>query len=385
MKTQDAISVLNHYSTDCIDCGFCVTTCPQHLFGEYNPQEIATQILRGSPSQEIIDLIERCDLCGLCTQGCMADLNPKKMVIAAREVLISQGRINLDDFAVMQTDRDWNTFSIYRETFNIHYSDLEKPTCEALFFPGCSLATYTPVLTRAAYHWLEGQGIQVGFSDLCCGKPLSSIGLRERAESLQQFLSAKMQTTGADTLITACPSCFYQLNSAMPGIKVVSLLHLMQASGIRISDNDVATIHDSCPDRENLIFAEDGRLLLYKTNVVEMTHHMQSLLCCGSGGIVSMVDPDLCEQRSQLRWQEFASSGATKLITYCLSCAQRLARSSKDTPVSHILELIFGINVDYAQVQANLESMWKGEQGTANMERLAAAVRFSNDRGSDHG
>ncbi len=101
-------------------------------------------------------MVQRCALCGHCGQDCLVNLNPPDMIKAARQILIQKGRINPNDYDVMLVDREWNFFSIYRDTYDIRFDDLFTPQAEALFFPGCTLACYSPELTRAAFGWLKG-------------------------------------------------------------------------------------------------------------------------------------------------------------------------------------------------------------------------------------
>lgn len=384
MSRKKAIQVIEQYAEACISCGICQNSCPLRLSGQLTPLEIARQVLDGNVTQRVVDLIQRCDLCGLCSEDCPVNLNPGEMASAAREVLLDQSKINLEDYATMLVDQDWNFASLYCETFDIHYQNLKRESYNTLFFPGCSLATYSPDLTRAAFQWLDEQGMAPGFSELCCGKPLSSIGLTNRASQLHRFIEQQMSIAGAAILVTACPNCYNQLSGRLGDIQVVSLYHLMRESGMQVKSSEKLTIHDSCSDRATLSFAEDLRALLPSQKLVEMEHNHKNALCCGSGGIVSMIDPELCQQRAQIRLHEFTASGAERMVTGCMSCAHRLARADTDVPLAHFLELAFGIPVDYSSIQANLESMWEGTLGELNHTRLSQSRLFTNCEDEPH-
>jgi hypothetical protein len=106
-----------------------------------------------------------------------------------------------------------------------------------------------------------------------------------------------------------------------------------------------------------------------------MPSHGKDAICCGSGGIVSMIEPEICQSRAQRRMSEFYQSGANICVTGCMACAHRLARASRPNEVIHCLELVFNVRVDYAQIEANVNAMWEGEQGEINQRRIAQASK----------
>jgi Fe-S oxidoreductase len=342
-----------------------------------SPAEIAELLLKGEVDERLQAAIQRCDLCGSCAQDCPAGILPGELFLAARQMLVENGRIMRADYDVMLVDRDWNFFTIYRDTYGIHYDDLRAEGCETLFFPGCTLASYAPELTRAAYAWLQDQGRPLGFTDLCCGKPLSSIGLRAEEEWLLARLRAEIAAAGAREIVTACPNCEAHLRAAqIPGVEVKSLYALLAENGVRLQGSQKLTFHDSCPDRCDGRNPRDVRGLLAGFPQVEMPSRGKDTICCGSGGIVSAVDPDLCAGRAARRLAEFSASGADVCVTSCMACAHRLSRASSASTagqVRHCLEYVFDVNVDYDQVERNAEQMWEGAQGEINRARLAAA------------
>jgi len=373
MSANRANKVLEKFSDECIECGVCLNVCTLLNDLGLSPGEIAQAVCQDQVDEEAIAAIQRCALCGHCSYDCLVNLNPPDMIKAAREILIQRGRIHPNDYDVMLVDRDWNFFTIYRDTYDIRFDDLLTTEAEALFFPGCTLAFYSPELTRAAINWLKGTGLQVGFSDLCCGKPLDSIGLVVEADRYLNRLRAQLKVAGANKIITACPNCEAHLKANLPGIDIRSIYSIMSEAGIHLNGEAKITFHDSCPDRNGSRNPEYVRMLLSGYPQVEMISRGKDTICCGSGGIVSMVDPDLCTTRAQQRMAEFSETGADTCMTSCMACAHRLARVSRPGQVRHCLEAVFGIQVDYAQVEANARAMWEGSQGEINLQRLALA------------
>jgi uncharacterized membrane protein YdjX (TVP38/TMEM64 family) len=67
----------------------------------------------------------------------------------------------------------------------------------------------------------------------------------------------------------------------------------------------------------------------------EMAHHGKETLCCGEGGSVGFISPELAGRWSLRRKEE---AKGKRIITYCAGCANALNGS---TPSSHILDLLF--------------------------------------------
>ena len=372
MSVNRANKTLEKFSDECIQCGVCLNTCALLNDLGLSPGEIAEAIFQDQVDAACLAAIQRCDLCGHCSQECLVNLNPADLIKAARQVLIQKGRIDPEAYDVMLVDRDWNFFSIYRDTYDIRFDDMMTDRFETLFFPGCTLTAYAPELTRAAFNWLQRQGLQVGFTDMCCAKPLDSIGLSFEANNYLNRLRALLSASGAQQIITACPNCETHLRTIqIPNIEIRSIYSMMVESGIHLSGNYRLTFHDSCPDRYGSENPQDVRAILSGYQQVEMASWGKDTICCGSGGIVSMVDPDLCSSRSLRRMAEFTASGADTCVTSCMACAHRLARVADPDQVRHCLEYVFGIRVDYAQVELNTRKMWEGSQGELNMQRLA--------------
>lgn len=385
MSAKDALRALEEFTDECIQCDVCLNVCELLQNLGLTPGEIAGAVVKGQLSDEVVAAIQRCAMCGLCSEECLVNLKPQEMMAAARELLIRNGVISALDYDMMLVDRDWNFFSIYRDTYGIQYQDLVLENCDTLFFPGCTLSCYAPELTRAVYTWLAGRGGEVGFADRCCAKPLFSIGLTERGNRMVSDLQKWFVQTGARRVVTACPNCFYKLQGRIHDVQIVSINSVLRQAGLRLEGSRLLAVHDSCPDRHSLTIGKDIRTMLGGYPLKEMEHHGENTICCGSGGIVSMIDPDLCEARTQKRIEEFQRSGAEQCITACMSCSQRLSRYAAAGQVLHYLELIFDIPIDYDQVHANIQAMWEGEWGEYNRYRLSQAqiVDRANEGGND--
>ncbi|WP_084167607.1 (Fe-S)-binding protein [Pelobacter seleniigenes] len=383
--TDRSRSVLERFRTDCTGCGLCSRSCEILMQLAVPPAELAEQLVAGARLAESMEsAVQHCALCGLCSQSCPLDLNPGDLFQAAREVLMEQERIDPLAYRPMLVDQQAHFFSLYRQSWEIDFSDLEKLTGPTLFWPGCSLASFAPELTRAAHRWLQQQGFEVGFSADCCGLPLHNIGLGQRGEQYLARLAKQFAAKGVKQLITACPNCYYHFQNSLTDIKVSSLFTLMVEADLRLAGQSGVTVHDSCPDRASGQIGQALRTLLQGAEIVEMTHHGSETLCCGAGGIVSMVNPELSQARAERRAAEIAQTGTETCVSACMACVKRLQgtanlsavqaqQCSEPARVVHILELIFGIEIDHDRLQQQLELMWQGELGQRNLALLNGA------------
>jgi hypothetical protein len=69
--------------------------------------------------------------------------------------------------------------------------------------------------------------------------------------------------------------------------------------------------------------------------IEEMPHSGEKTLCCGEGGSVGSVSPELAKNWAALRKDE---ANGRKIITYCAGCSNFLGTL---IPTDHILDLVF--------------------------------------------
>jgi fumarate reductase (CoM/CoB) subunit B len=338
--------------------------------------EIAEQVAEGQPSEQARNFIDKCTLCGRCTRHCPSAVDVPAMVTAARMVLAEGSPSGLEPYRPVWVDYDWNIFTLYRDTYHIDYRDLIKDKCETLFFPGCALSGYAPELTRASFKWLSERSGHVGLLPACCGLPLVQMGAAERAAKYMAALRQSVNATGVRRIVTVCPTCHGHLQGQPwpAGTEVISIYQLMVEAGVcvPVSRRRKITIHDSCPERQ-VKLGRYMREILSNHDIVEMVHSGAETICCGSGGLVGLVDPDACSRQAEVRMEEFGRVAVALCVASCVTCAFTLSAVAPGK-VRHILELVFNLPVDYAEIQRRSEAMWQGEPGEVNLKRLAESA-----------
>jgi Fe-S oxidoreductase len=360
---------MSKISEDCLECGICINEC-QFLseIGEM-PAEVAK---RGAQTSEAYS----CTLCGACEAVCPEGLSPKEMFAERRRQSVTDGEIDIDEIRYLLPDRKNNVVKTYRKHFGIDYSDIEcKNECQTVFFPGCSLMTYAPKLTRETYRRLQESSGCGGVWIECCGKPLEQLGLKQRTENLQSRLKEFALTHKIKTIITACPNCYYEMKHVFKGLDInIRTVYEMISFSKQMPRQTKCTIHDSCPDRFDVVFGKKVRQALAACgySIAEMPHNRKNTICCGSGGQISHFRPDLTKQLVEQRLLEADKSGADILVGYCLSCVLKFNGAKSRVSVAHALNLLLDVPREYTDAKKRAADMFSGTAGEKLWEKVMA-------------
>ncbi len=343
---------------------------------------------------ELYHALRRCCFCGYCTSTCQTHMVAPERMREWRLLFMRAGMMPPDDSRLVMVDNEWHIFSAYRAIYDISYPEftsLEHAAeqgpgiVDTLFFPGCSLVSYAPELTRLVGHWLDEAGIAWALSDGCCGSPLMSAGLFDRAEKLRQRTLEQIHAAGITRVLTVCPGCGEELAATMgDDVDIVPLPEVLLAKGRAalqagkptgfspLTPSSI-TFFDSCHDRFDGRHGSAIRKLM-KANLpeaerLEMEHHGKGTLCCGAGGAVASYDGDITQRRVWNVIDEARATGAETVVTACPTCTYTIAQAclgaepGRGIDNRHYLELLFGQTIDWPLVFDQLGSMWEGEYG----------------------
>jgi len=154
-------------------------------------------------------------------------------------------------------------------------------------------------------------------------------------------VAAELARLGATELIAACTHCLHTIRDLLPGTKTTSIYEVMAETGLPEGlaggKKSVFNLQDACGARQSPEIHEAVRHLVQAAGHgwEEMAHTRERSLCCGSGGMVPAVAPDLARQLTEARLAE----AKFDLLTYCAACRARFAAAGR--PSLHLLELIF--------------------------------------------
>jgi Fe-S oxidoreductase len=357
----------------CASCGSCKASCP--IYSEIGWESasprgkilLADQLMRprggGKFPEEAVRRALQCTLCGSCRESCPAAIDTRQAFLELREEMRAKGKAP-EAFARLAANvaASGNVGGFDRETRADWVEELDEPDvvvaaeeeAEIGYFVGCVASFYPMVadIPESFARLAELMSLRfavLGAEEVCCGFPLIGAGMMEEAERLIRQNIERVEQRKIKTLVTGCPSCYHTWTHVYPevlghelGVEVQHftqfLLRCVTDGSLDVSELDeldeVVTYHDPCDLGRNAgIYDEPRRVITSLPGVtfVEMAHHGKEALCCGGGGNLQSVDPDLTKAIADTRIEEARETGATTLVTACQQCVQVLTEASRRT------------------------------------------------------
>ncbi len=313
----------------CTGCGVCASECafltlygsPRQIAGSYNPED---------PKKNVICF--ECSLCGLCSAVCPEKLDPQALFLEMRREAVDRG------FGVFPEHR--GLLGYERTGTSRRFSWYGLPDgCSTVFFPGCALPGTRPVATMAVYERLQKTIPALGLVMDCCTKPSHDLGRQDYFRQMFDEMANWLEKHGVQRILVACPNCYKVFSEY--GTQFVTetvyekLAEFPTEADIQL-ESTVVTIHDPCVVRTADAPQDAVRRLLTSTGsqIEEMAHSRRTALCCGEGGTVAALAPDLADSWGERRIRE---ADGRRVITYCAGCANHLG---KRLDVRHILDVV---------------------------------------------
>jgi Fe-S oxidoreductase len=320
---------LKSVSRKCIKCNLCIKEC-EFLKRYGKPGEIADGYLSGGNGD--LSIAFKCSLCRLCTAVCPVDIDPSKMFLEMRRLATAQGK-GFDDECK-------GILAYEMRGVSKRYTLYELPEgCDTIFFPGCTLPGTRPRITMALFEYLRRIIPSIGVVLDCCSNISHDLGRQEFFEIQFKEIRRFLADSGIKNVITACPSCYKIFSQYGKDLAVGSVYEFLSGyiSPVNAGKSKAAAIHDPCALRFNKDIHDTVRNLVSQIGFVleEMPHSGSKTLCCGEGGSMKHLSPDLSSQWVAARGAE---TGGSLVVTYCAGCSNQLGKSMSTI---HILDLIF--------------------------------------------
>ena len=219
----------------------------------------------------------------------------------------------------------------------------QKDKAKVVYFTGC-VASYFPMTKRIPQSFvqiLEKAGVDftlLGGEEWCCGFPLIAAGMKEKADVAMQHNLQKVREKGAETVVFACPSCYHTWKEGCKN--EIALFHstqfikkLIEEGRISFNEKKVkVTYHDPCDlGRASGIYDAPREILraIPGVELVEMKGNREECTCCGGGGNLEMVRPDLSASIAQAKIDEIKATGAESVITACQQCVRTIFSNAR--------------------------------------------------------
>ncbi len=337
----------------CLDCQCleCVRVCDYLEKHKAYPKTYARQIYNNAAivkGQHLANkLVNSCSLCGLCAKVCPEDFAMAELCLTARQDMVARGVMpqSAHEFALE------DMAAANGPDFALCLPDPATGAASALFFPGCQLSASHPHHVESVYAYLRkyltnemgsaGVGLMLG----CCGIPAHWAG-QERlfCEAVEAF-ARKWEELGKPHIIAACSGCLSVFRQpafrlAAPGLAAVSLWEVLNAlplPGNGILPRPFLALHDPCTARDDPAFRQAVRSLADRLGIPwkELPLSGELTECCGFGGLMSQVDPELGRTVAARR----AAESRRDYLAACAMCRDRLFKAGKRT--WHLLDLVF--------------------------------------------
>jgi Fe-S oxidoreductase len=314
---------------ECTRCQACVTQCA--FLQKYGtPGDIAASWLAGDSAANSFE----CSLCNLCVAVCPAKIAPGNLFLEMRRQVMAHDKLPSKHYtSILKYERRGSSrlFSWYG-----------LPTgCDTVFFPGCTLPGTRPETTWQIYQHLKEQIPHLGVILDCCHKPSHDLGRQQSFLTWFDDMRDGLIRHGVRNIIVACPNCYKVFHGHGQGLTVRTVWEILAETNIHSPYPPMArgriTIHDPCPLRDHQDVHQAVRTILSRLGlkVREMRHSKNRAICCGEGGFVDLVNPDMARKWGDIRKVE---AGEDRVITYCAGCAGFLA--SAGMKVAHLGDLL---------------------------------------------
>ncbi|MCF8027789.1 MAG: 4Fe-4S dicluster domain-containing protein [Desulfobacteraceae bacterium] len=324
------------------ECMVCVRDCVYlEVYGAY-PKSYARQIYNNESivkgTRKANPLINSCMLCGLCTALCPNDFPMADLCLGARQRMVQGGKMppSAHDFALKDLE-----FS-RSDAFFMVCGDPDHDRCQWLFFPGCQLCATHPEQVADTYAWLrQNLAGGVGIALACCGAPAHWSGRQQIFTETAENLTTETEKLGHPRWIMACPSCQQTLGQLDSPPSQVSLWEIFSREGLKPPSpkgQKNFCLVDPCSASDLPLVRQATRHLARNDatgKISEPRLNADVAACCGYGGLLANVDPNLAKRAAERRATECQDDA----LTYCAMCREQIARSGHRA--AHILDLFF--------------------------------------------
>ena len=373
-KATLPLSIKDLISLDsCVKCGSCVSVCPVYaqtqqlettMGGFYTNLKSFIRKAYGLPGmslgpaqaksmlKEYSESPYLCTLCGRCSIVCPSFIDTKNTRIAARRFMVKKGEYPPSMDRLAETlDKVHNIIgepsedrAMWVQALSEAPKDMfQREKAKVVYFTGC-VASYFPMTKRIPQSFvqiLDKAGVDftlLGGEEWCCGFPLIAAGMKEKAEALMQHNLQKVREKGAERIVFACPSCYH---TWMEQCKTdIEIFHSTQFIKKLINEGKISfkekttkvTYHDPCDlGRASGVYEAPREILraIPGVELVEMEGNREQCKCCGGGGNLEMVRPDLSAAIAQAKIEEIKATGADMVITACQQCVRTILANAR--------------------------------------------------------
>jgi glycolate oxidase iron-sulfur subunit len=352
----------------CVQCGLCLPACPTYRLERLEAESPRGRIAlargwaldQAEPTPAGDARLDHCLGCRRCEAVCPAGVRYGPLLIEARAAQRRRrppGRGQRLLEALATRPRLLSTgLSIYRRFFPWLPAGLRplprppRPARPAFvgqagtaLFLGCVARAYEPAVQAAVVRLAAALGIPIAapVGQTCCGALHAHAGHRAGADDCA--MRNRGAFAGYDAVLTLASGCHEAVAAALtPGTEAIDALAFLaaRAAGLRFRTRpERIALHLPCTQRN--VVRSDGatRALLARVPGLEVIALDAGFGCCGAAGTRMLEDPDRAAAFRAPLLDQFAASGATRLLSANIGCRLHFANGTP-LPVQHPLEFL---------------------------------------------
>ena len=376
--------------------------CPSECFYNFNTYSARGRFQAGLAvvneeidyDEKFLEVVNSCLDCGSCDVSCKIcryNLEPldhnrelKHDAVAKGNILPQQQKLidSLKSEKTMIPGRKRADRTVWAE--GIEWAE----DAEVIFFPGCKYAyeeKYQDTARKAAQIIIKA-GVKLGYlgnADVCCAGRAYQAGLCEEFDAKADKLIKTFELKNTVTIVTPCSDCYHSLKRlyAKKGLNA-EVLHVVEYLERLITEgklqftkeiNKTVTYHDPChlgrqgeayeawDGKEKKILNQvhtwepkrpryNGAHGIYDAprnilkaipgvKLIEMERIREYSWCCGAGGCMTEINPQLSEFAATERVEEALATGADAMVTACPWCRSNFENAG-GIEVDDILDIV---------------------------------------------
>jgi len=359
VRDMDKLEERKQEMLRCNRCGYCQAACPIYDVLRREPMTARgrIQLLRAVTdgklplSETVSRLVYSCTDCQSCLVSCPGGVHTDEIFGAARRLLAHsehlppmlgqlEGRVRSSHN--ISGEPAENRLLWAENLEDIPEGLVGKQSAEVVLFTGCVSALYPMAygILQDMVSIMQAAGVDfttLGGDEWCCGYPLLSAGL-DATDMIAHNLEA-VKALGAKILVTTCPSCYHMWkhNYEPDFISVVHstefLADLVDAGRVPLQPVQMrVTYHDPCDlGRKSGVYDAPRRIIkaIPGVELVEMQDNKDAAMCCGGGGNLESLDPDLSRSVARRRLEQAQAVGAQTIISACQQCERTLTMAAR--------------------------------------------------------
>ncbi len=356
----DRLSSTSQLIKRCIQCGTCSSSCPTAYAMDYTPRQVWRLVQLGFVKEVLSSkTFWLCTVCSACQVRCRRGIGIKDAMVSLKEWAIRED-IRVPERVGVLRDivMDHHNISGDDNANRLVWSQnlVQRPlgveplreSAETVYFVGCVSSFYprTYSIPRALVQVMDRAAVEfttMGGEERCCGYPLYVAGMRDQMADLVLHNVGRVRAVGAKRVVFTCPSCHYAWSHLYGEVTDTSGLQLVHATELlaELLDRDqlalgpveeIVTYHDPCDlGRKGGVYDAPREVLaaIPGLELREMSMNRRDALCCGGGGDVETVDPDIPAGVAAKRLAQVEATGANYVASACQQCARTLQEGAR--------------------------------------------------------